>query len=112
VTSSDDDAGHALTRQRIVRAAGDRLAHLSQREIKRLVDGVIEEIVGTLARGETVKLHDFGSFVVRDQGYRAGRNPRTGETTPIKPRRTIHFKASPRLKEAMNDSRAAKGSRQ
>jgi integration host factor subunit alpha len=98
----DVQEGGALTRQAIVRVAGENLTHLSRREIKRLVDTVIEEMVEALIAGETVKLHDFGSFVVRDKGKRSGRNPRTGERVPIEPRRVVVFKASPKVKAAMN----------
>lgn len=109
VTSFEDDEGAALTRQSIVRAASDRVEHLSRREIKRLVDSVIEEMTAALVRGETVKLHDFGSFIVRDKGHRSGRNLRTGERVPIEPRKVVVFKASPKTKEAMNEPPAAKG---
>jgi integration host factor subunit alpha len=109
VASFENDEGAALTRQSIVRAASDRIEHLSRREIKRLVDSVIEEMTAALVRGETVKLHDFGSFVVRGKGHRSGRNPRTGERVPIEPRKVVVFKASPRFKEVMNDGPAATG---
>src|SRR5208283_5328341 len=71
----DGGARGALTRQDLVQAVGERCKSLSKREIKSLVDSVIEEMTATLARGETLKLHDFGSFVVRGKGHRAGRNP-------------------------------------
>ena len=98
----EEGAGGALTRQAIVRIASESLPHLSRREIKRLVDSVLEEMTEALIAGQTVKLHDFGSFVVRDRGERSGRNPRTGARVPIEPRRVVVFKASPRVKEVMN----------
>ena len=59
---------------------------MSRREAKRLTDLVIEEMAATLASGETLKLHDFGSFIVRTKHERAGRNPRTGAPVPIEAR--------------------------
>jgi len=47
-----------LTRQDIALAIFDRCEGLSRREAKRLVDSVIEEMIGTLTQGETLKLHD------------------------------------------------------
>jgi len=106
VTSLENEEGEAITRQSLVRAVSDRLGHLSRREIKRIVDIVIEEMTATLVAGETVKLHDFGSFIVRDKGHRSGRNPRTGERVPIEPRRVVIFKASPKVREVMNAGEA------
>jgi DNA-binding protein HU-beta len=42
------------------------------------VNGVLEEISNSVARGERVSLMGFGTFDRRDRAARAGRNPRTG----------------------------------
>jgi integration host factor subunit alpha len=60
------------------------------------------ELIDCLERGETVKLSSFGSFVVRKNGQRMGRNPKTGEEAPISPRRVVVFKPSSILKQRIN----------
>jgi integration host factor subunit alpha len=55
-----------------------------------------------LASGERVKLSSFGVFTVRHKNERVGRNPRTGVTVPIAPRRSVTFSASPLLKSRVN----------
>ncbi len=55
------------------------------------------EICDALARGESVKLHGFGTFNVRRKRQRIGRDPRTGVEATISPRRVVTFKASPVL---------------
>jgi len=101
--SGDETAPrNTLTRQDIALAIFDRCEGLSRREAKRLVDSVIDVMVGTLTSGETLKLHDFGSFIVRSKGERAGRNPRTGAKVPIEPRKVVVFKASPNMKASVN----------
>ena len=60
-----------------------------------------------IVRGETVKLHEFGKFVVRHKGARVGRNPRTSEPAPITERLVVTFKPAPRLQEAVNASTEA-----
>ncbi|OYX69735.1 MAG: integration host factor subunit alpha, partial [Rhizobiales bacterium 32-66-11] len=67
-----------------------------------LVELVLSEIADCLAKGETVKLSSFGSFVVRSKGQRIGRNPKTGEEVPIEPRRVMVFKPSSILKNRIN----------
>ena len=54
-----------LTRQDIALAIYERLGNISRREAKRLTDTVIDEMVSTLVSGETLNLHDFGTFFVR-----------------------------------------------
>jgi integration host factor subunit alpha len=98
----------ALTRQNIAFAIANKCANVSKREAKRLVDSVINEIVKTLTRGENLKLHDFGSFIVRRKGERAGRNPRTGAKVPIGPRQVVTFKASPNMRAVINGDAATK----
>ncbi len=98
----------ALTRQDIAFAIANKCENVSKREAKRLVDSVIDEIVKTLTRGENLKLHDFGSFIVRGKGERAGRNPRTGAKVPIEPRQVVIFKASPNMRAVVNGDAATK----
>jgi integration host factor subunit alpha len=52
-----------------------------------------------LIEGEDVKISGFGNFQIRTKAPRPGRNPRTGETIPIKARRVVTFHASQKLKE-------------
>ena len=42
------------------------------------VNGVLEEIEGSVARGERVSLIGFGTFDRRERAARTGRNPQTG----------------------------------
>ena len=75
---------------------------LSRTELAELVQSVLDEICDAAARGETVKLSGFGSFVVRSKGERVGRNPKTGVEVPILPRRVMVFKPSNVLKAKIN----------
>jgi len=77
---------------------------LSRNESAELVEGVLNEISNTLVRGEQVKISSFGSFSVRQKRERTGRNPKTGEEVPIKPRRVLVFRASNVLKQKINSS--------
>ena len=83
---------------------------LSRTESAELVQSVLDEICDAAARGETVKLSGFGSFVVRSKGERVGRNPKTGVEVPILPRRVMVFKPSNVFKAKINGrERSRKG---
>jgi integration host factor subunit alpha len=75
---------------------------LSRNESAQLVESVLKEVSDALTRGETVKISSFGSFFVRQKGERIGRNPKTGQEVPIRPRRVLVFRASHVLKNRVN----------
>ncbi len=99
------DVGEAksqtVTRADLSEAVYQRLG-LSRTESAELVEHVLSEMSDAIARGETVKLSSFGSFVVRSKGERIGRNPKTGVEVPIMPRRVMVFKPSNVLKNRIN----------
>src|SRR5438309_9069604 len=96
-------AGETITRARLSEAVYQEVG-LSRNESAELVESVIAEISGALARGEMVKISSFGSFAVRQKGRRVGRNPKTGQEVPISPRRVLVFRASHALKHQINSS--------
>lgn len=96
-------AGSTMTRAQLSEAVYQEVG-LSRNESAELVENVLDEISDTLVRGEPVKISSFGSFSVRQKGERKGRNPKTGEEVPIKPRRVLVFRASNVLKQRINRS--------
>ena len=75
---------------------------LSRNESAQMVEDILEEICGALARGDCVKLSSFGTFTVRHKAERMGRNPKTGDEVPIAPRRVLVFRPSHVLKAVIN----------
>ena len=71
---------------------------LNKRESKEIVEIFFEEIREALETGHQVKLSGFGNFDLRDKSERPGRNPKTGDEIPIKPRRVVTFHAGQKLK--------------
>ncbi len=98
--------GNTVTRAQLSEAVYQEVG-LSRNESADLVETVLNEIVDSLARGDSVKISSFGSFHVRAKGGRVGRNPKTGEEVPIQPRRVLIFRASHVLKERINAALAA-----
>ena len=89
--------GKTVTRADLSEALHEEVG-LSRQECAGLVERVLDLIVETLERGETVKLSGFGVFQVRAKNARMGRNPKTGEPAAIVPRRVISFRASQIMK--------------
>lgn len=93
--------GKTVTRVDLCEAIYQKL-NLSRTESAQLLEMVLNEIGDCIVRGEAVKLSSFGSFAVRSKGQRVGRNPKTGESVPIPPRRVLVFKPSNVLKQRIN----------
>ena len=98
-------AGKTVTRADLSEALHEEVG-LSRQECSGLVERMLEMIVETLERGETVKLSGFGVFQVRDKRARMGRNPKTGEPAAIVPRRVISFRASQIMKAKVDGASA------
>jgi len=77
-------------------------AGLSRADATKAVDGVLDAIQRTLAKGGSVSLVGFGTFSVKARAARTGRNPRTGETIHIGASNVPGFKAGKGLKDAVN----------
>ena len=94
-------SGTTVTRADLSEAVYQEVG-LSRNDSANLVETILNEMVDSLTRGETVKISSFGSFSVRQKGQRIGRNPKTGEEVPILPRKVLVFRASHVLKNKIN----------
>ncbi|MBN1254398.1 MAG: integration host factor subunit beta [Deltaproteobacteria bacterium] len=75
---------------------------VSQKVAKVVVDAVFEEMVNALRRGDRVEIRGFGSFAIRNYGSYQGRNPKTGVTVNVLPKKLPFFKVGKELKERVD----------
>src|ERR1039457_732129 len=66
----------------------------TRKEALQAVDAMLNAVQHTLRSGEKVVLAGIGSFHVKMRKAKIGRNPKTGQTVPIPPRRAVRFKMS------------------
>jgi len=83
--------------EHVAKAAG-----LSKADAGKAVDAVLDQITGSLAKGDEVRLVGFGTFSVAKRAASQGRNPRTGQTIDIPASSQPKFKAGKVLKDAVN----------
>lgn len=76
--------------------------HLYQRDVERIVNVILDEIIDSLARGDRVELRGFGAFTVKHRAARQGRNPRTGQTVFVEQKFVPFFKTGKELRERLN----------
>ena len=80
----------------IARTAGPMI---SKKDCARVVDSFLDAVKDALADQKNIEIRGFGTFKVKDRKSRLARNPRTGESVPVPPRRVPVFKVSKELKD-------------
>ena len=73
---------------------------------KNIAEKLIEEfffiIVSNLIENRSVKISNFGTFLVKSKNSRIGRNPKTKEEKKISKRNVVLFKPSKEFKQFLN----------
>jgi integration host factor subunit alpha len=90
-----------LTKDDLVKAIAESNGYPRDRA-QELVETLLELIKGELAAGEDVLISGFGKFCVKDKRERRGRNPATGESMQLVPRKVVTFKRSRQLRDRIN----------
>lgn len=76
---------------------------IDARLVESMIDIVLDQISAALERGDRVEIRGFGAFSVRSRGARTGRNPRTGASVAVSPKRVPFFKPGKELRIRLND---------
>jgi len=78
------------------------LNKVSKGRAEALVNSIFECLEEALRRDERVEIRGLGSFETRRYGAYKGRNPRTGDSVAVEPKRLPFFKAGKELKDLIN----------
>ena len=72
-----------------------------KRDVRQVVDIIVETMSTALNDGERVEIRGFGSFSVRQRRARQAANPKTGKIMDIPQRKSVLFTMSKSLKETL-----------
>jgi integration host factor subunit beta len=75
---------------------------ISRKEAAAVVDLFFESMSEALARGDRVEIRGLCSFYVREYESYKGRNPKTGESVQVDPKKLPFFKCGKELKERVD----------
>ena len=93
----------ALTKAHIVTNIQNQL-NFTRKDSIDILEILLEDIKKALEQGQDVMISKFGKFCVREKKERKGRNPATGKSMQLRPRRVVTFKSSAQLKDKVNRS--------
>ncbi len=81
---------------------------LTQKQAEITVETIFDSMKAALCKGDNIEIRGLGAFHVKNyQGYN-GRNPKTGEVIPVKPKRGILFRTGKELRDRVNRAGAAR----
>ena len=75
---------------------------LTKKDAEALVDTVFDTMIESILNGDKVLISGFGTFKVNNRKERKVVSPKTKEAMIIPASKTVSFKPSNRLKDAMN----------
>ena len=92
-----------MTKQNLVNTVLENCDDLyaNRKLVNSIVDSTFEVIAKELKKQGKVTCSKFGTFKVSKRKAREGRNPRTGEPIQIKAGKSVRFKPSKNLKNAL-----------
>jgi len=78
-------------------------ANVTRKRMEDLINLIFDSMMDAMSRGDRIEIRGFGSFVVKNYGSYRGRNPRTGESIQVKPKRLPFFKVGKELKGRVDE---------
>jgi integration host factor subunit beta len=83
----------------------ERLAEqsgLKRQDVRRVVQGFLDEIINELGKGNRLEFRDFGVFDVRERAERIAQNPKTLERVVVPAKRTARFRVGRLMKQCVD----------
>lgn len=76
---------------------------MTRKKAEDVVDLIFNSMVDAMKSGDRIEIRGFGSFVVKDYGSYRGRNPRTGQSIEVRPKKLPFFKVGKELRERVDE---------
>ena len=90
-----------MNKMELIRKLGNE-CNLSKKEAAAVVSLFFDKIASALADGERVEIRGLCTFFVKEYGSYNGRNPKTGETVVVVPKKLPFFKCGKELKKRVD----------
>lgn len=90
-----------MNKSELVQKVAERV-NLPRKKAEEVVELIFDSMSQALIKGDRVEIRGLGSFTVKNYEAYKGRNPRTGESIQVKPKRLPFFKAGKELKRRVD----------
>ena len=75
---------------------------LTMKKSEAVIMTIFAGMAEALSAGERIEIRGFGSFVIREYPPYNGRNPKTGESIEVKPKKLPFFKVGKEIRELLS----------
>ncbi len=99
--------GLAMTKTELIETLSNE-AGLTRSKGKEIVKVFFGEMANALANNDRVEIRGFGSYKIKHYDGYTGKNPKTGESIKVKPKKLPFFKCGKELKETVDTYRKSK----
>ena len=79
---------------------------ITQKQAEATIETIFESMKDALCRGENIEIRGLGAFHVKHYDGYQGRNPKTGQVIPVKPKRGLLFRTGKELRDRVNRATA------
>ena len=93
----------AIAKSKLLQKIYKNYPNFYKKDIEKFFDIILNEIKGSLKRGDRVEFRGFGSWSSNIQKARVSRNPKTGENVNTPEKKTINFKMHKDLFKKINN---------
>ena len=93
----------AIVKSKLLKKIYQNYPNFYKKDIEKFFDIILNEIKGSLKRGDRVEFRGFGTWSSGVQKARVSRNPKTGENINTPEKKTINFKMSKDLFKKINN---------
>ncbi len=91
-----------MTKSVLIEKIAEKLEGLSKKQTEVIVETIFESVKEALSKGGKVEIRGFGNFRLRSRNARKARNPKTGESVEVPPKKVPYFKVGKELREMVN----------
>ncbi len=91
-----------MTKSILIEKIAEKVKGLTKKQVEIVVETVFDSIKDALAKGGKVEIRGFGNFKLRSRKARKARNPKTGESVDVPPKKVPYFKVGKDLREMIN----------
>jgi integration host factor beta subunit len=91
-----------MTKSVLIEKIAEKVEGLSKKQTEFVIETIFESIKDSLAKGGKVEIRGFGNFKLRSRNARKARNPKTGESVDVPPKKVPYFKVGKELREMVN----------
>ncbi|GBE37630.1 MAG TPA: integration host factor subunit beta [Nitrospirae bacterium] len=91
-----------MTKSELIETISEKVKGLTKKQTEVVLETVFSSIKEALAQGGKVEIRGFGNFKLRSRKARKARNPKTGASVDVPPKKVPYFKVGKELREMIN----------